>query len=166
MNMNWLKHFAQELTKGHEAEPWHGPSTKSMLRGITAEEAASHVIPEFHSIWEIVLHIDAWQREVFRRLDSSFIPEIPEEGDWRTVLEVSEEAWQQAISDLDSSLHELISALNNIAKTADENKALESRGTASGPAITLAATLSGLIQHNAYHSGQIAMLQKALRAER
>jgi uncharacterized damage-inducible protein DinB len=165
MDMNWLKHFAQELTKGHEAEPWHGPSTKSLLKGITASQAASHVIPQFHSIWEIVLHMDAWQREVFRRLDSSFIPEIPEEGDWRTVLEVNEDAWQLAISDLDSSLHELVSTLNSMSKTADENKVLESRGTASGPVITLAATLSGLIQHNAYHSGQIAILRKALLSE-
>jgi uncharacterized damage-inducible protein DinB len=164
--MNWLKHFAQELTKGHEAEPWHGPSTKSLLDGINAAEAASHIIPQFHSIWEIVLHMDAWQREVLRRLDASFIPEIPEEGDWRRAVEVTEEAWKQAILDLDSSLHELVSALNNMAKTADENKALESRGTASGPNITLAATLSGLVQHNAYHSGQIAVLRKVLLGER
>ena len=163
--MNWLKHFAQELRKGHEAEPWHGPSTKTLLQGITAEEAASHVIPQFHSVWELVLHMDAWQREVLRRLDASFIPEIPEEGDWRRVVEVSEEAWERAISDLDSSLHELVSALNNMAKTADENTPSESRGTATGPNITLAATLSGLIQHNAYHSGQIALLRKVLRSQ-
>lgn len=160
--MNWLKHFAQELTKGHEAEPWHGPSTKTLLEGIMPEEAASHVLPHFHSVWELVLHMDAWQREVLRRLDAGFIPEIPEEGDWRRVVEVSEEAWQRAISDLDSSLHELVSTLNNMAKTADENKAWESRGTATGPNITLAATLSGLIQHNAYHSGQIAVLRKVI----
>src|SRR5262245_8239895 len=110
--MNWLRHFAQELTKGHEAEPWHGPSTKSLLKEITAEEAAAHVISQSHSIWEIVLHMDAWQREVFRRLDSGFVPEIPEEGDWRRAVEVSEHAWQRTISDLDSSLHELVNALN------------------------------------------------------
>src|SRR5262245_37812638 len=114
--MNWLQHFAKELKKGHESNPWHGPSTKSLLEGISAEEAAMHIIPEFHSIWEIVLHMDAWQREVFRRLDASFIPEIPEEGDWRKVVEVSEEAWQATVSDLDSSLHQLVNALNNMAK--------------------------------------------------
>lgn len=162
--MNWLRHFAQELTKGHEAEAWHGPSTRTLLKGITAMEAASHVIPQFHSVWEIVLHMDAWQREVLRRLDASFIPEIPEEGDWRRVMEVTAEAWQQTVSDLDSSLHELVTALNNMAKTSDENKASESRGTVSGPNITLAATLSGLLQHNAYHSGQIAVLRRVLRS--
>jgi len=152
--MNWLKHFAKELTKGHEAEPWHGPSTKSLLEGITAEEAASHVIPGFHSTWEIVLHMDAWQREVFRRLDASFIPEIPEEGDWRRPVDVSEEAWHNSKAELDFSLHQIVNALNDMAKTADENKE---------PGITLAPALSGLVQHNAYHSGQIAVLRKVLR---
>jgi uncharacterized damage-inducible protein DinB len=154
--MNWLRHFAIELTKGHEAEPWHGPSTKSLLEGITAEEAASHVIPGFHSIWELVLHMDAWQREVFRRLDASFIPEIPEEGDWRRPVDVSEGSWKLSLAELDSSLHQIVNALNNLAKTADEN---------SGPNITLAPALSGLVQHNAYHSGQIAILRKVLRSQ-
>jgi uncharacterized damage-inducible protein DinB len=161
--MNWLKHFAQELTKGHEAEPWHGPSTKSLLDGITAEEAASHVIPQFHSIWEIVLHMDAWQREAFRRLDASFIPDIPEEGDWRRPVDVNEQAWKDSIAELDFSLHQIVNALNTMAKTADENKVSEPRGTVSGPNITLAGALSGLVQHNAYHSGQIAVLRKVLR---
>jgi len=151
--MNWIRHFAQELTKGHETDPWHGPSTKSLLEGLTAAQAASHPIRELHSIWEIVLHMDAWQREVLRRLDAGFIPEIPEEGDWRTVLEVSEKAWQAAVSDLDSSLHELVRVLNTMAKTADENTVWESS----------AGTLSGLLQHNAYHSGQIALLGKTLQ---
>jgi uncharacterized damage-inducible protein DinB len=153
--MNWLKHFEQELTKGHEAEPWHGPSTKSLLEGITAEEAASHVIPGFHSIWEIALHMDAWQREVFRRLDASFIPEIPEEGDWRRPVAISEEAWKDSQAELDSSLHQIVNALNSMAKIADET---------GGPGITLAPALSGLVQHNAYHSGQIAVLGKVLRS--
>jgi uncharacterized damage-inducible protein DinB len=164
--MNWLQHFAKELKKCHESNPWHGPSTKSLLEGITAEEAALHIISESHSIWEIVLHMDAWQREVFRRLDAGFIPEIPEEGDWRRVTEVSEEAWQETVSDLDSSLHQLVNALNNMAKIADDKKVWESRGTASGANITLAAALSGLVQHNAYHSGQIALLRRVLRAPR
>jgi hypothetical protein len=101
--------------------------------------------------------MDAWQREVFRRLDASFIPEIPEEGDWRRPVDVSEEAWKDSKAELDSSLHQIVNALNSMAKTADEN---------NGPNITLAAALSGLVQHNAYHSGQIAVLRKVLRSPR
>ncbi len=151
--MNWIRHFAQGLTKGYETDPWHGPSTKSLLEGLTVVQAASHPILELHSIWEIVLHMDAWQREVLRRLDTGSIPEIPEEGDWRSVLEVSEKAWQTTVSDLDSSLHELVRVLNTMAETANENTGWESS----------AGTLSGLLQHNAYHSGQIAMLRKSLK---
>ncbi len=163
--MNWIRHFTEELQKGHEREPWHGPSTKSLLDGISAEEAASYPVSETHSIWEIVLHMDAWQREVTRRLNSSFVPEVPEEGDWRPVLEVNKTAWQRAINNFDSSLHELIRQLNSIsvASISDE------RGRTSGLSDTVAGMLSGILQHNAYHSGQIAMLRRVIlqqRAER
>jgi hypothetical protein len=160
--MNWIHHFTQELRKGHETEPWHGPSTKSLLLGLTAEEAASYPEPEAHSIWEIVLHMDAWQREVTRRLDSGFVPEIPEEGDWRPVLEVSESAWEHAVDLLDFSLHELIRKLQTIS----ESSFSEERGRATGPSTTLAAMLSGLLQHNAYHSGQIAILRRVILQQR
>jgi uncharacterized damage-inducible protein DinB len=160
--MNWIHHFTQELLKGHETEPWHGPSTKSLLEGITADEAASYPVSETHSIWEIVLHMDAWQREVIRRLDSGFVPEIPEEGDWRPVLEVSKTAWQRSLNDLDSSLHELVRQLNKIL----ESSIPEERGSVSGSRLTLGGMLSGILQHNAYHSGQIALLRKVILQQR
>jgi uncharacterized damage-inducible protein DinB len=160
--MNWIQHFTQELRKGHESEPWHGPSTKALLDGLTPEEAASFPEPEAHSIWEIVLHMDAWQREVIRRLDSGFVPEVPEEGDWRPVLVVSNAAWERAVDLLDSSLHELIRKLQTIS----ESSFSDERGRTSGPSTTLAAMLSGLLQHNAYHSGQIAMLRRVILKQR
>ena len=153
--MNWIQHFTKELLKGHESEPWHGPSTKSLLDGLTHKEAAAYVVSNSHSIWEIVLHMDAWQREVTRRLNSGFVPEIPEEGDWRAVLEVSATAWQQAQNDLDSSLHELVRKLNKTAES-----------STTEPDITPAAMLSGILQHNAYHSGQIAMARKVILQQR
>jgi hypothetical protein len=43
---------------------WHGPSISENLEGIAAIQAASHPIPGAHSIWEIVHHVIAWEREV------------------------------------------------------------------------------------------------------
>jgi hypothetical protein len=106
--------------------------------------------------------MDAWQREVIRRLDSGFVPEVPEEGDWRPVLVVSNAAWERAVDLLDSSLHELIRKLQTIS----ESSFSDERGRTSGPSTTLAAMLSGLLQHNAYHSGQIAMLRRVILKQR
>jgi uncharacterized damage-inducible protein DinB len=156
--MNWIRHFSQELLMGHETEPWHGPSTKSLLEGITAEEAASYPVLKAHSIWELVLHMDAWQREVTRRLNSGFVPEIPEEGDWRPVLEVTGKAWQRAQLDLDSSMHELLGKLNQISESMNEQE--------TRIVVSLARMLSGVLQHNAYHSGQIAIARRIILEQR
>ena len=89
---------------------------------------------------------------------SSFVPEIPEEGDWRAVLEVSKEHGNELSNDLDFSLHELIRQLNTIAESSTSDE--------TGQALTLAGMLSGILQHNAYHSGQIAMARKVILQQR
>ncbi|HSE41311.1 MAG TPA: DinB family protein [Acidobacteriota bacterium] len=160
--MNFKHHFAQELLKGHELQPWHGPSTKTILAGLTAKEAASHPIEGSHSIWEIVLHIDAWQREVIRRFNADFVPEVPEEGDWRTVLDPTESNWQRTLDNLDSSIQELVRKINMIQESSMEDQ----RGRTAGGSDSLAGMLSGILQHNAYHSGQIALLLRAIEQAR
>jgi hypothetical protein len=107
--------------------------------------------------------MDAWQREVVRRFNADFVPEVPEEGDWRTVLDPSESNWQRTLNNLDSSLKELVRKIN----MAQESSMDDQRGRASsGSTDTLAGMLSGVLQHNAYHSGQIALLRRAIESAR
>mgnify|MGYP000067409790 CR=1 FL=1 len=40
---------------------WHGQSVWETLQNISAEEAASHPIPESHSIWDYLLHLINWR---------------------------------------------------------------------------------------------------------
>ena len=41
----------------------------ALLDGVTAEQAAAHPIPGAHSIWELTLHIAAWESACLRRLE-------------------------------------------------------------------------------------------------
>jgi uncharacterized damage-inducible protein DinB len=123
--------------------------------------AAARPAANAHSIWEIVLHMTGWQREVARRLRGA-TPGLPDEGDWPVPPVASQEAWDQAQADLRESLEQLAEAA---ASLSDQD--LEARiGTSSRPlgtGVTKAETVIGMIQHNAYHSGQIALLIKALQ---
>src|SRR6266545_2053256 len=62
-------------------------------------------------IWEIVLHMTAWQRGVFRRL-SGAEPQAPEDGDWPEPAPPDQEAWDTARAELSASLEHLATVVS------------------------------------------------------
>lgn len=53
--------IADQLRRAWEGDAWHGPPLKKALDGLTARQAAAHPIAGAHSIWDLALHIAAWQ---------------------------------------------------------------------------------------------------------
>ncbi len=147
------------LGQAIEGDPWHGPPLARLLRGLLPDQAAGHPIAGAHSIWELVLHIAAWHREVARRMGGS-LPALPAEGDWPAVHEISHAAWERALEDLRRSRIELDAA---IAGAGDLARSVGSvREPSLGTGVTVRDTLLGVVQHDAYHAGQIAILRHAL----
>ena len=52
--------IAEELRRAFEGDAWHGPALLELLEDVDAETSAAKPLPEVHSIWELVLHIAAW----------------------------------------------------------------------------------------------------------
>jgi uncharacterized damage-inducible protein DinB len=157
-------YLTELLRKAHADDPWHGPSVADTLRDLTATQAAAHPIPGAHSIWELVLHLAAWQGEVTRRLEGN-APAMPDEGDWPPVGEMSEAAWQSALEHLDATFGRLLETLGRLTD-ADLDRSGGSlndlNDRALGTASQQRTMVVGLLQHAAYHSGQVVMLRKAL----
>lgn len=155
--------FAAELRKAVTGEPWHGPGTLDLLRGISAEQAAEKPVRGGHSIWEIVLHMTAWQDEVRQRLGGK-PPSMPEAGDWPRPPRPSAQAWRRSVEGLAASLEALAAAIDSLP--ADRLAArIGQADRPLGTGVTIAEMLSGIVQHTAYHSGQIALLRKGLESD-
>jgi len=60
--------IAQQLENAFDGGAWHGPTLLELLAGVDAQTAAAHPLPGAHSIWELVLHIAAWDDAVNRRI--------------------------------------------------------------------------------------------------
>jgi uncharacterized damage-inducible protein DinB len=162
-----IQFLQEQLRKGYSDDPWHGPATAGLLEDVTAAEAAARPIPDAHSVWELVLHLISWQNEARRRLTGR-PPSMPEEGDWPAVVEVSEAAWDRDRRRLGESLDQVLATLANLREE-DLDRfggSLADRDPALGTGVTLRAMVNGLVQHAAYHTGQIALLRKALRPGR
>ncbi len=115
--------------------------------------AAKKPLPHAHSIWEIVLHIAAWEKAVRRRLEGEVVT-LSDEEDWPPVNDTSEMAWKNALATLENGnkqLRETILRLND-ARLND---------IVPGKNYSAYYMLHGVIQHDLYHAGQIAILKKA-----
>jgi len=152
--MNEVERILDQMDRAFSGDAWHGPSLMSLLDGLSAEDASKHPVRGAHSIWELVHHIGAWNSIVLHRLHGEEV-EVTTERDWPPVWEVTEAAWKRAIENLSESHARLREAAAGLT---DEQ--LEQR--AAGPKYSRYVVLHGMIQHNLYHAGQIAILKKAL----
>jgi len=63
-----VRRIQRQLEHTFNGPAWHGPALLELLADVNAGKAAARPIAGAHSIWELVLHIAAWDKAVARRL--------------------------------------------------------------------------------------------------
>ncbi len=157
--MGEVERIAEELRRSLGGEAWHGPSLGELLADVDAAEAAARPLPGAHSIWEIVHHLRVWIEVPRRRLAGERVGDLRAAEDWPPVAEPNAEAWAEARRALDAAHRDLE---RDILELGDERLGEPVAG--SSPDVQ--GLLYGVVQHHAYHGGQIALLKKALRRGR
>jgi len=146
--------IVDQLDRAYHGPAWHGPALGEILAGVTAEAAARRPLPGAHNIWEIVLHIATWEAIVTRRIQGEEIPTLPPDQDWPAARETSEAAWQQALAALAEAQRALEAEISAMDDSRLREKVLGER------VYQIYTMLHGVVQHNLYHAGQIALLKK------
>jgi uncharacterized damage-inducible protein DinB len=155
--MKETERIREQLKRAFEGGAWHGPGVLEILENVSAVKAASHSIAGAHSIWELVLHIKAWEDACRRRL-SGDRAELTDEEDWPAVPETSDDAWRNTLTALREGHQKFSDAIASVDDTRLDEPILEGMKT-------VYATLHGAVQHDLYHAGQIAILKKASTGE-
>jgi len=151
--MTEIDRILDQLQKAFDGKAWHGPSVLELLADVGADRAAARPITEAHTIWELVHHIAAWEDMVRRCLEGEEMRSLPAEEDWPPVLDTSEEAWRKSVEELETVHRRLLEALSLFGVGRLEE-------TVPGASYSFYAMLHGLVQHDLYHAGQIAILKK------
>ena len=159
--MDEVTRIVDQLEREHSGDPWHGSPLSQILEGVTHAQAAKKPIASAHSIWELVLHMAAWKNEVRHRLSGAPAGE-PREGDWPAVGDLSERSWQNAREQLELAHRLLVSAVRDLPETKLFEPTNDTRDRATGTGVTYYELLHGIVQHDVYHSGQIAVLKKGV----
>jgi uncharacterized damage-inducible protein DinB len=144
--------LADQLKHCFEGDAWHGPALLELLAPVDAAMASSRPIPDAHSIWELVLHVNAWEGAILRRLRGEAL-ELEASDDFPEIQDVSERAWQDTVENLNRHHHELTAAIAAMP----ESRLWE---RVPGKDYDFYFMLHGAVQHALYHAGQIALLKK------
>ena len=145
--------IADQLRRAFEGDAWHGPALLELLQDLDAATAAARPLPKVHSIWELVLHISAWDGAACHRLAGEKCqPTGP--ANFPPVLKPTETAWRKAVAQV-TRTHEML------VKTVASLPESRLRERVPGKKYDFYFLLHGVAQHELYHAGQIAILKKA-----
>jgi uncharacterized damage-inducible protein DinB len=147
----------EQLRDGYEGDPWFGRNAKLLLDEVDEKTAFARLNGQ-HSILELVWHMCNWREFAIHHLQPSSDLSLHhfEELDWRVLDHNDRSLWQQGLQRLAATQTVLVrlllqqddSLLEQIVKERTYN---------------YRKLISGVIQHDIYHLGQIAHITKQVR---
>ena len=153
--MSEAARIADQLRRAFSGDAWHGDSLFEILDGVTAAQAAARPIKRAHTVWELVLHIAAWDGAVLRRLSGDAV-ELSDAENFPAVTDPSEAAWRMTLAEVRRVHEELVKTVAALP----DSRLDEIVPGKKGAHYTFYYMLHGVVQHELYHAGQIALLKK------
>jgi uncharacterized damage-inducible protein DinB len=147
--------LADQIRRAFEGEAWHGDSVLELLADVDAKTAAAHPIKSAHSIWELILHVAAWDDAVRRRTGGKAVT-LSDQENFPPVHDTSEAAWRKAVDHLKHTHDQLVKAVAAFP----DSRLMEQVPGKTEKYYNFFYMFSGIVQHELYHAGQIALLKK------
>ena len=155
-----MKHEIQSIIRNLEntldGEPWFGRPVYAILREIDAAKAFTKPKDDAHSLADLLYHMITWAEFTLKRVEKDKRTDMAtfEDIDWREI-DPAIHGWEEGLSALIATHQELIARLHTLDDRFLDDK-VDFRN------YNFRFLLNGLIQHNIYHLGQIAYLNKLL----
>jgi uncharacterized damage-inducible protein DinB len=145
----------ENVLNGH---PWFGRSVYEILDETDSSKAFTRPNGTEHSLADLLWHMNTWADFTLKRIqkDDSYDLTSAEELDWR-IIDPQLHSWKKGVKEF-KSLHALI--IKELKKK--EDTFLEEKVDYRN--YNFRFLLNGLVQHDIYHLGQIAYLEKMLAA--
>ena len=152
--MSEINSIVEQLKCAFDGEAWHGPALMEILADVDAHTAAARPISAAHSIWELVLHVAAWEQVITARIVHKKVVTLNDEQNFGHIGHAGETAWREAVEGLQRNHEELIKTVAGLTESQLSDRV-------PGKPYDVRFMVLGAVQHVAYHGGQIALLKRA-----
>ena len=137
-------------------EPWYGRAVYELLEKANPEDVYKKPGDNSHSMADLLYHMLNWAQFTLESVRGNPEKEPQyfdqEEADWRTI-HPGEHGWETGITQLKATHRMLVDELH----LKDDTFLVQ---PVKGRKYNYRFLLNGLIQHNIYHAGQVAYLEK------
>lgn len=133
-------------------DPWIDVTIMATLQKLSGSQAAAKVLPGCNSIWEIVNHMISWRKNVLQRIQGKILT-TPSHNYFEMVDDTSQDAWLKTLETFQQTQKEWIDYLEKL-----NIEVLQTKYPSNG--MTYFEHIHGILQHDAYHLGQIVLLSK------
>jgi uncharacterized damage-inducible protein DinB len=149
--------IAEAMKDAYEGEPWYGKPASVLLAEVDERMVFENPYSQ-HSIVELLWHMINWKEFVISRIRNIPVKRVSdfEVNDWRIINSSEKNMWSKGIR----KFHEVHNELTILVQEQRDELLLQ---TVPDRKYTFKKLLHGIVQHDIYHFGQIAYIQKLLR---
>lgn len=148
-----IAQLTDQLRTVYGGSPWYGQGVQEKLTKINLETVNVVKAGKVHTVGQLLQHMIAWRTFVIHKLQgfAEFKIQVDSEADWAPVDKVK--PWTDLLVELQQSQDTL---LDTIEQLDDESLS----NIAPGTSFTLQQLIQGIIHHDIYHLGQIAIVDQ------
>ncbi len=152
-----LQSFIRRIENANSGQPWFGRAVYSILDEIYPKKVFTRPGGTEHSMIELLYHMITWANFTLKRIEKDDDMDLVtfEKMDWREI-DPKVNTWKKGLAEFKSTQKKIISRLNKkddafLKEIVDYRK------------YNFRFLINGMIEHNIYHLGQIAYLNKMLK---
>jgi len=151
-----IQSIIKRLETVNSGEPWFGRPVYSLLEETDSKKAFTRPGGSEHSLAELLYHMITWADFTLKRIEKDQINDLAaaEELDWRSI-NPKIHTWKKGLAEFKAINKKIIALLNK----KDDDFLIE---IVDYRKYNFHFLLNGMIEHNIYHAGQIAYLNKLL----
>lgn len=153
MHNKKIQELVTQFKSNFDGEPWFGNSIHVILNDVTAQTAFWTPKKNAHTIAQLVWHMVYWRQSLIKRLsgNTAYKGSMKSEDNWSTEIKLKALGWPAIQELLYTSQEKLIELLGKQSDSLLNESYIEKT--------TYLDLITGIIQHDIYHLGQIAYLK-------
>lgn len=148
-----IDRITQLLEKTFDQQPWYGSSIMEILKTVNPQ-TVNQRLADTHSVAELVEHMISWRTFATRRLLGDAAFQVSDAINFPI-----SQNWEDTIKRLQQSQEDLVNAVKQFPE-----ERLSELVPSNQFRYTFYTLLHGIIQHDVYHLGQIALLKKVIES--
>lgn len=155
-----INHIIQNLEELDHGKPWIGSTLTKKLGQVSEADYFRQPMEGMHSVAAILSHITLWRSEAVLKINTGEGSKTDDcEENWLPNHKLEAKGWDAIKAEYDNALAELIALLRT---KNDDFLSQEYYDTDFKGRYTYQWLLNGMVQHDAYHLGQLGIIIKFL----